>query len=111
MNIIGSIVVAGNVRRSAQIAIGDMDDLQFLNAKRWDLGNIPSWRAMSNNSVVCNDISKLPEQFWDGYRGNGEPYGLINLGLARAVGRSGDTSYPDPEVAGFNPCAEQSLAP
>ena len=38
MNIIGSIVVAGNVRRSAQIAIGDMDDLQYLNAKRWDLG-------------------------------------------------------------------------
>jgi hypothetical protein len=34
MNIIGKIVVAGNVRRSAQIAIGDMDDLQFLNAIR-----------------------------------------------------------------------------
>ncbi len=104
MNIIGSIVVAGNVRRSAQIAIGDMDDLQFLNAKRWDLGNIPTWRAMSNNSVVCNDISKLPEQFWEGYRGNGEPYGLINLNLAKSIGRTGETQYPDPEVVGFNPC-------
>jgi ribonucleoside-triphosphate reductase len=110
MNIIGMIVVAGNVRRSAQIAIGDMDDLQFLNAKRWDLGNIPNWRAMSNNSVVCNDISQLPEQFWQGYQGNGEPYGLINLSLARSVGRTGDSSYPDPDVGGFNPCAEQSLA-
>ena len=111
MNIIGSIVVAGNVRRSAQIAIGDMDDLQFLSAKRWDLGNIPNWRAMSNNSVVCNDFKDLPEQFWQGYEGNGEPYGLINLRMAREVGRTGDTNYPDPDVAGFNPCAEQSLAP
>lgn len=110
MNIIGYIVVSGNVRRSAQIAIGDMDDLQFLNAKRWDLGNIPNWRAMSNNSVVCNDINLLPEQFWQGYLGNGEPYGLINLRLSREVGRAGDSNYKDPEVAGFNPCAEQSLA-
>lgn len=111
MNIIGRVVVAGNVRRSAQIAIGDMDDLQFLNAKRWDLGNIPNWRAMSNNSVVCNDISQLPDQFWQGYIGNGEPYGLINLSLSRKTGRIGEEQYPDPEVAGFNPCAEQSLAP
>lgn len=112
MNILGSIVVAGNVRRSAQIAIGDMDDLQYLNAKRWDLGNIPNWRAMSNNSVVCNDINGLPEQFWQGYLGNGEPYGLINLKLAQTTGRTDENGhkYPDPDVIGFNPCAEQSLA-
>jgi ribonucleotide reductase alpha subunit len=111
MNIIGYIVVSGNVRRSAQIAIGDYDDFQFLNAKRWDLGNIPSWRAMSNNSVVCDDTTKLPAEFWEGYAGNGEPYGLINLKTARAMGRTGETQYPDAEVMGFNPCAEQSLAP
>ncbi len=110
MNIIGYIVVAGNVRRSAQIAIGDYDDIQFLEAKRWDLG-IPNWRAMSNNSVVCNDITLLPEQFWEGYNGNGEPYGLINLKLSREIGRTGDKNYPDPDVAGYNPCAEQSLGP
>lgn len=109
MNIIGYIVVSGNVRRSAQIAIGDMDDLQFLNAKRWDLGNIPSWRAMSNNSVVCNDFSKLPDQIWEGYMGNGEPYGLINLANAKRMGRVGETQYPDFGVQGFNPCAEQGL--
>lgn len=110
MNIIGFVVVSGNVRRSAQIAIGDMDDRQFLNAKRWDLGNIPNWRAMSNNSVVCNDISLLPEEFWQGYMGNGEAYGLINLKLAREVGRLADGGkYPDKKIIGFNPCAEQSL--
>jgi ribonucleoside-triphosphate reductase len=110
MNIIGSIVVAGNVRRSAQIAIGDPDDVEYLLAKRWDMGNIPSWRAMSNNSVVCNDIGDLHEYFWDGYEGKGEPYGLINLRLSRKEGRLGDTAYPDPDVQGYNPCAEQSLA-
>lgn len=110
MNIIGSIVVAGNVRRSAQIAIGDYDDLQFLQAKDWSSGHIPNWRAMSNNSIVCNDINNLPEQFWNGYDGSGEPYGLINLKLSRSCGRIGDFQFKDEDVIGYNPCAEQSLA-
>jgi ribonucleotide reductase alpha subunit len=110
MNIIGSVVVAGNVRRSAQIALGDFDDIEFLKAKRWDLGTIPNWRAMSNNSVIApEDIDELPNEFWETYN-QGEPYGLINLELAKTVGRTGETQYPDPEVEGFNPCAEQSLA-
>tara|TARA_R110001583_G_scaffold28717_1_gene101461 strand:+ start:213 stop:2102 length:1890 start_codon:yes stop_codon:yes gene_type:complete len=111
MNIIAKIVVAGNVRRSAQIAIGDHDDIEYLRAKRWDLGGIPNWRAMSNNSVACDDVSLLPEEFWEGYKGNGEPYGLINLTSSRRMGRTGDIKYPDPDVMGYNPCAEQSLAP
>jgi len=110
MNIIGRIVVAGNVRRSAQIALGDVDDIEYLRAKRWDLGNIPNWRAMSNNSVICSDISQLPDEFWEGYNGNGEPYGLINLEASRKQGRTFENQYPDPDVQGFNPCAEQSLA-
>jgi len=109
MNIIGQIVVAGNVRRSAQIALGDYDDEAYLKAKRWDLGAIPNWRAMSNNSVVCSDSTKLPKLFWDTYE-QGEPYGLINLDLSRKIGRIGETEYPDPDVEGYNPCAEQSLA-
>lgn len=109
MNIIGQIVVAGNVRRSAQIALGDYDDETYLKAKRWDLGAIPNWRAMSNNSVVCDDSTKLPQLFWDTYE-QGEPYGLINLDLSRKIGRIGETEYPDPNVEGYNPCAEQSLA-
>lgn len=107
--IIGAIVVAGNVRRSAIICIGDADDIPYLRAKRWDLGGVPNWRAMSNNSVVCNDFNLLPAEFWEGYRGNGEPYGLINLKLTRACGRLGETQYKDKKVRGFNPCAEQSL--
>ena len=66
---------------------------------------------MSNNSVVCDDVDQLPEEFWEGYKGNGEPYGLINLESSRRMGRTGETEYPDPDVMGYNPCAEQSLAP
>lgn len=109
MNIIGHVIVAGNVRRSAQIAIGDPDDVEFLLAKRWDMGDIPKWRAMSNNSVACDDIGDLHPYFWDGYEGKGEPYGLINLRLSRLCGRLGEFQYPDLLVMGFNPCAEQSL--
>jgi ribonucleoside-triphosphate reductase len=109
MNIIGYIVVAGNVRRSAQLAIGDYDDIEFLKAKRWDLGSIPNWRSMSNNSVAApEDLDDLPSEFWQTYE-QGEPYGLINLDLSREVGRTGETKYPDPLVEVYNPCAEQSL--
>jgi len=103
MNIIGAIIVAGNVRRSAQIAIGDPDDVEFLLAKRWDLNDIPNWRSMSNNSVACEDLSELHEYFWHGYEGKGEPYGLINLRLSKLCGRSGDFQYPDPGIEAYNP--------
>lgn len=108
MNIIGSVVVAGNVRRSAQVSIGDFDDIDYLKAKRWDLGSIPNWRAMSNNSVACDKIERLPKEFWETYE-QGEPYGLINLDLAKVCGRTGETQYSDMSVEGFNPCCEQSL--
>lgn len=112
MNIIGMIVVSGNVRRSAQLAIGDISDKEYLQAKRWDLGNIPNHRAYSNNSVLCNDIEEVlnNEEFWQGYNGNGEPYGLINLELSKKCGRLGDFDHPDPRVVAYNPCAEQSLS-
>ena len=111
MNCLGELVVAGNVRRSAQIALGDVHDIKFLEAKTWSLGTIPSHRAMSNNTVVCNDIRAIPEKFWDGYNGNGEPYGLFNLKLARKKGRLVDTHRSDPEAVATNPCAEITLSP
>jgi ribonucleoside-triphosphate reductase len=109
MNIIGSIVVAGNVRRSAQIAIGDPDDVDYLKAKRWDLGSIPNWRSNSNNSVATDNLEDVHPCFWETYE-QGEPYGFINLKSSRLQGRLGEFQYPDPEIEGYNPCAEQGLA-
>lgn len=104
MNIIASIIVAGNVRRSAQLAIGDWDDLEFLKAKRWDLGSVPNWRSNSNNSIVPPiNLKDLPAEFWQTYD-QGEPYGLINLELSRNCGRLGETQYKDSNIVGYNPC-------
>lgn len=125
-NIIGSVVVAGNVRRSAQIALGDPDDYLFLRAKNWSFGNIPNWRAMSNNTIYADDFSHISSEIWtNGYItdpdtgfAKGEPYGFFNLPLSQKYGRLKDgpmkdsKHYPTKEdnVLGTNPCAEISLA-
>ena len=110
INIIATIVVAGNVRRSALVSLGDYDDIEYLKAKNWGSGNIPNWRCMSNNSVVCENTDDLPAEFWEGYMGTSEPYGLVNLKLSQEIGRIKDgDKYPDPDVKGYNPCCEISL--
>ena len=108
-NIIGRIVVSGSSRRSAQIAIGDPDDILFLRAKNWGTGNIPGWRANSNNSIYADAYEEIMPELWTGYDGSGEPYGLLNRRLARSYGRVGERKS-DPSVEGFNPCAEIALA-
>jgi ribonucleotide reductase alpha subunit len=125
-NIIGSIVVAGNVRRSAEIALGDPDDILYLRAKNWSNGNVPNWRAMSNNTLYVDSYSHLLDEFWtNGYEinketgfANGEPYGFFNLPLSQKYGRLKDgvmknsDLYPtdSDNVVGTNPCGEISLS-
>ena len=108
-NIIGRIVVSGSSRRSAQIAMGDPDDILFLRAKNWSSGTVPAWRANSNNSIYADSYEEIMSELWKGYDGSGEPYGLLNRKLARSVGRLGEKN-PDPSIDGFNPCAEIALA-
>lgn len=108
-NIIGRVVVSGSSRRSAQIAIGDPDDVLFLRAKNWSSGSVPAWRANSNNSIYADSYDEILPELWKGYDGSGEPYGLVNRKLARTQGRLGE-KRPDPTVEGFNPCAEIGLA-
>lgn len=107
-NIIGSIVVSGNVRRSAQIALGDQGDMEYLTAKRWEDG-IPPYRAMSNNTVFVSDPDSLPDEFWMGYDGKGEAYGLFNVDFAKSHGRTNEPR-PDWSIEGVNPCGEIPLA-
>lgn len=105
----GEIVKSGGVRRTALILHGDVDDGAFLQLKRWDLGNIPNYRSNSNNSLLCSDFGHLSEKFWDGYVGNGEPYGLVNVKNARKFGRLGESEIDgydlyDGSIIGTNPC-------
>ena len=108
-NLIGVCVVSGNVRRSAELLMGKIDDEVFLNLKNYDkyperIGH--GW--MSNNSVevsVGQDLSPII----DGIARNGEP-GVIWMDVTRQYGRLSDPiNNKDWRAAGYNPCAEQSL--
>ena len=107
MNHIGKCVVAGNVRRSAEIALGDPTDLDFVTCKQ-DEEALYSHRWASNNSVFAVkglDYSFIANQI----AVNGEP-GIFWLDNARNYSRMGDApDYKDKKVAGINPCGEQSL--
>lgn len=108
-NLIGVCVVSGNVRRSAELAMGDLHDESFLKSKDYDtLSYRSEWGWMSNNSVeakVGDDLSHIV----DNIALNGEP-GVIWMDVTRDYGRLIDPpNYKDHRVAGYNPCAEQSL--
>jgi ribonucleoside-triphosphate reductase (thioredoxin) len=115
-NLIGRCVVSGNVRRSAELLIGRIDDDNFLNLKNAEAfpernsydPETPGWGWMSNNSVMVNvgtDFSKII----DGIVRNGEP-GVIWEDVSKAYGRLGDPiNNKDHRIMGYNPCAEQSL--
>lgn len=116
VNLIGTCVVAGNVRRSATLALGGADDEVFMNLKNqevypernsYDPEN-PGWAWMSNNSVSAK-VGTNYEDYVDLIVNNGEP-GFIWLDVARNYGRLADAADgKDYRVMGFNPCAEQPL--
>jgi adenosylcobalamin-dependent ribonucleoside-triphosphate reductase len=115
-NMIGVCVVSGNVRRSAELLIGSIDDPDFLNLKNAEVfpernsydPASPGWAWMSNNSVaveVGQDLSGIVE----GIALNGEP-GVIWMDVSKKYGRLADpANNKDHRIAGYNPCAEQSL--
>lgn len=115
-NMIGVCVVSGNVRRSAELLMGRIDDEDFLNLKNADVfpernsydPNNPGWAFMSNNSVevsVGTDFAPIV----DGIARNGEP-GVIWMDTTRKFGRLKDPiNNKDAKAMGYNPCAEQPL--
>ena len=115
-NLIGVCVVSGNVRRSAELLIGRLDDDTFLNLKNverfpernsYDPAS-PGWGWMSNNSVETT-VGQNLDSIVEGIARNGEP-GVIWLDVSRKYGRLVDPiNNKDWRVAGYNPCAEQSL--
>ncbi|MBP6396897.1 MAG: hypothetical protein KBF57_01675 [Saprospiraceae bacterium] len=119
MNLIGVCVVAGNVRRTAQIALGHAENAEYRRLKdyTWDNAsqqyvgsnaNRAMWGWASNNSVLVNndsEFSTLAEQTAI----NGEP-GYIFMDNIQAFSRMCDPAdYKDLKARGTNPCGEQSL--
>ena len=115
-NMIGVCVVSGNVRRSAELLIGRIDDEEFLNLKNAEKfpdrnsydPEAPGWAWMSNNSVEVS-VGTNFDPIVDGIVRNGEP-GVIWMDMSRQYGRIADgVNNKDHRVVGYNPCAEQSL--
>lgn len=109
-NLIGKCVVAGNVRRTAEIAFGDPNDEEFLDLKNYKEKNPEreEYGWASNNSVFAKlgmDYGEIERRILI----NGEP-GIAWLENMRAYGRMKEgKNFKDHRVAGGNPCLEQSL--
>jgi len=109
MNLIGKCVVAGNVRRTAEIVFGDPTNEEYLNLKNYKVNShreLYGWT--SNNSIFAelgmeyNDVCKRIVD-------NGEP-GFAWLENMRGYSRlKNGKDNKDHRVAGGNPCLEQSL--
>jgi len=115
-NLIGVCVVSGNVRRSAELLIGRLDDDTFLNLKNAEQfpernsydPTAPGWGWMSNNSVETS-VGQNLNKIVPGIARNGEP-GVIWMDVSKKYGRLADpVNNKDWRIAGYNPCAEQSL--
>ncbi len=107
MNLIGVCIVSGNVRRSAQIMFGEMDDQEYLNLKNKEVNpERAAWSWSSNNTVLgilganYNDVGERASD-------DGEP-GVTWLQNIRNYARMGHKDTRD-EALGLNPCAEQPL--
>ncbi len=108
-NMIGICVVSGNVRRSAEIILGEYDSKTFRNLKNYEVNpERAEWGWMSNNSVMAKpgqDYSEIVGNI----AANGEP-GVVWLDNVHNYGRMMDPPNKDDwRAAGVNPCAEQFL--
>lgn len=106
-NYVGKCVVAGGVRRTAEIMFGEPDDQEFVTLKQ-DKDALMDRRWASNNSIFATvgmDYSSIAKSI----AVNGEP-GCIWLDNMRNYGRMADpANEKDLRVMGSNPCSEQSL--
>jgi len=109
MNLIGKCVVAGNVRRTAEIVFGDPFDEEYLDLKNYKVNpHREQYGWTSNNSIYAElgmDYTDVCKRIND----NGEPgfAWLKNMRKFSRMQNGGDNK--DHRVAGGNPCLEQSL--
>jgi len=109
MNLIGKCVVAGNVRRTAEIVFGDPYDDEYLDLKNYKVNpDREEYGWTSNNSIFAElgmDYTDVCKRIND----NGEPgfAWLENMRKYSRMQNGGDDK--DHRVAGGNPCLEQSL--
>ena len=112
-NFIASFVIAGNVRRSAMLMLGNKDDNDFIEMKNPDLYPFECMdrRWASNNSIEAVVGKTDYRKYVDNIVNAGEP-GFVWLDNVKAYGRMIDPpDYADSDVVVMNPCAEISMSP
>lgn len=109
MNLIGRCVVAGNVRRTAEIAFGDPNSDEYISLKDYDVNpRRANFGWLSNNSVYAT-LGMNYEKICEKVRQNGEP-GFAWLDNMQQYGRMADPpNFKDRRAKGGNPCLEQTL--
>ena len=110
MNLIGCCVIAGNVRRTAEIAFGDHHSDEYLNLKNYEVNpERAAYGWASNNSVFC-DIGMEYDNICKTVQVNGEP-GFAWLENMQDYSRMnvGEPDEKDNRAQGGNPCLEQTL--
>lgn len=110
-NHIAVSVVSGNVRRSAQIALGfESEDNEFLDLKDYNINpDRINYGYTSNNSVYVEPGHRYDDIAARIFN-NGEP-GVINLHHLQHYGRMCDPPREHLDGFGCNPCVEISLEP
>jgi adenosylcobalamin-dependent ribonucleoside-triphosphate reductase len=108
-NMIGKCVVAGNVRRTAEIVFGEHDNEEYLDLKNYKKNpDRKEYGWTSNNSIFAKlgmDYSNVSERT----KINGEP-GFIWLDNIQKYSKmNGVIDNKDHRASGANPCSEQSL--
>ncbi len=74
MNIIGKCVVAGNIRRVAEIALGEAYDSEFINLKDYEKNpDRMEYGWVSNNSIYAQIGMDYTEVQQSILRNGGEP--------------------------------------
>lgn len=108
-NLIGKCVVAGNVRRTAEIAFGEPTDEEFIDLKNYEKNPQRAEYGWTSNNSIFADLGMDYQPTAQRVALNGEP-GYAWLENMRAYGRMVDApDFKDKRVAGANPCVEQSL--
>jgi adenosylcobalamin-dependent ribonucleoside-triphosphate reductase len=109
MNLIGKCVVAGNVRRTAEIVFGSPYSDEYLDLKNYEVNPHRAEYGWTSNNSIFAELGMNYEPSAERVRLNGEP-GYAWLQNMREYGRMKDEpDFKDRRAMGGNPCLEQTL--
>ena len=109
MNLVGKCVVAGNVRRTAEIVFGDPYDDEYLDLKNYKVNKHRETYGWTSNNSIYAELGMDYNEVCKRINGNGEP-GFAWLENMRGYSRmKNGRDNKDHRASGGNPCLEQTL--